>query len=487
MKTAKAMFESVMEKKNACEARRKARKRTLLKMAAPVALVLALVLGVGLTYGPAGGAGYKILLDVNPSIEIEVNGEDAITRVNGLNEDGEKIVGDKGLAGKEVADGVGELVSEMIEQGYISAEANSLLVTIEGAEKEKTEKVSAELTEKISSELTDKNVEGAIIMQELTDGEGLKETSETLGISPGKAQLIAQIVAQNSLHTYEELAAMTIHELNLLRVTYYVNLENGQTSGAPSTAGYIGSQKAAQIATEAARTAHKTVETELVCRAGVMLYCVEFEDAAYAYRYRVNAVTGAILTAEKSELGKNDFFQGDTPIATVGENAALAAALEHAGVDNAKLIRCKVKSDWVDGKVIYDLSFSDGRTSGKYVMDARTGQIIKYGTAQEPRDRSVKDTLIGEEKAKGIVLAKDGLVDGNVSKYEMQLQKDGDAYVYDMMFICNGVRYTARIAAADGAVLAYERIELKETGAPSAEQEKNPSAEENTTPIEPRT
>ena len=72
---------------------------------------------------------------------------------------------------------------------------------------------------------------------------------------------------------------------------------------------------------------------------------------------------------------------------------------------------------------------------------------------------------------------KDGLVDGNISKYEMNLQKTGDAYVYELMFICNGVRYTAQIAAADGAVLAYERIVLTEVGRPSAEEGKRPSAE----------
>ena len=395
-----------------------------------------------------------------------------------LNKDGAAILKDSALPGMEVTEGVGILVGEMVEQGYISSEANSVLVTVAGAQKEKADTVKAELKDKITDTLSKNHVEGAIIMQEISAEEAAKETA---GISAGKAQLIAQIIAQNSLHTYDELAAMTIHQLNLLRESYYVNLEDTQVSGAPSLLSYIGEEKAVQIALTAANV-NAAAEAELTCKAGVMVYVVEFETDTYEYRYQINAVTGAILKAEESELGKNDFFQGDTPIATVGENAALAAALQHAGMENSKLIRCKYKTDWVDGKVIYDLYFTDGLTRGDYVINARTGEILKYSKTQEPKDRSVKVSVIGEAQAKAIAIAKDGLVDGNISKYEMNLQKTGDVYVYELMFICNGVRYTAQIAAADGAVLAYARIVLTEVGRPSAEEGKQPSAEEGKRP-----
>ena len=489
MKTAKEMFDSVMEKKTAREAKAKARRSMIWKAAASVGcLCLICALGIG-RWGnsaptgntppqqtPVAAAGYQILLDVNPSIKLEVGEGDKITEVTTLNKDGEAVLGDSALPGMEVAEGVGVLVAEMVEQGYISRSANSVLVTVAGAEREKADTVKAELAEKITDTLSKNNVEGAILMQEISAEEAAKQTAVD-GISAGKAQLIAQIIAQNSLHTYEELSPMTIHQLNLLRESYYVNLEDTQVSGTPSLLSYIGEQKAAELALTAAGV-NATAETELTYKAGVMVYVVEFETETHEYRYQVNAVTGAILKAEESELGKNDFFQGDTPVATVGENAALAAALQHAGMENAKLIRCKYKTDWVDGKVIYDLYFTDGLTRGDYVINARTGEILKYSKTQEPKDRSVKVSVIGEAQAKAVALAKDGLVDGNISKYEMNLQKDGDAYVYDLMFICNGVKYTARIAAADGTVLNYERIVLSEVGkTPSAEEGKQPAGE----------
>lgn len=420
---------------------------------------------------------YKILLDVNPSIELEVDSSDKITHVTFLNEDGQKILGDSALPGMKAAEGVAFLVEEMVDQGYISSEANSVLVSVAGAEKEKADAVKEELTEKIADTLSEKNVEGAILMQELSEEEAAKDTAVD-GISAGKAKLIEQILAQNSLHTYEELAAMTIHQLNVLHIEYYVNLENMEISGTPSLLAYIGKDEAIRIA-----QATGEAKAELTCKAGVMVYIVEFENETHEYRYQINAVTGEILKAEESELGKNDFFQGDTPVATVGEKAALAAALQHAGVENGKLIRCKCKSDWVDGKVIYEIYFTDGLTNGSYTINARTGEILKYTKGQEPRDRSIKVPVIGEAQAKAIAMAKDGLVDGNISKYEMNLKQTGESYVYEMMFLCNGVRYTAEIAAADGAVVSFTREVLAETGRAPAEGGGNkPSAEETQKP-----
>jgi uncharacterized membrane protein YkoI len=296
----------------------------------------------------------------------------------------------------------------------------------------------------------------------------LENTATQYGISPGKAQLIAQIIAQNSLHTYDELAKLSIHELNVLRQSYYVNQDKVEVSGQPSLLTYIGAEQAMEIATEKAGIT-ADAKAELTYHAGMMIYCVEFETETHEYRYRINAVTGEIVTEEKVEIGKENFFQGDKPVATVGENAALNAALAHAGMENSKLIRCKSKSDWVDGTVIYDLYFTDGKRSGTYVLNARTGEILKYKVIEERHDRSVADAVIGEAKAKQIALAKDGLVDGNVSKYEMNLKKVDSGYVYDLNYICNGVRYIVQVAAEDGKILNFEKIILKETGAPSVE------------------
>lgn len=484
MKTVNQMIENVQRRKAEYEAA-KARRVKVLSAAGSICVAAALVLtawSMGLFANSPNvtqenhqisnitDAGYKVLLDVNPSIEMGVSAEGKISEVNHRNPEGALIIGDNALIGAELKDGVGILVGEMADQGYISKEANTVLVSIEGIKKEDADKIKTELTEAITDKLAGRKVEGSVIVQNIPGNDpNLENAATQYGISPGKAQLIAQIVAQNSLHTYEELATMSIHELNVLRQSYYVNQDKVEVNGAPSMLTYIGEEKATQIATEDAKAAYTDLTVELTCRNGMMIYCVEFENHTHEYRYRINAVTCEIVTAEAVEIGKENFFQGDKPIATIGENAALNAALEHAGVENGKLIRCKYKTDWVDGIVIYDLYFTDGKISGTYVINARTGDILKYKVTEELRDRSVADTIIGEAKAKQIAINKDGLVDGNISKYEMLLTKTTDGYVYDLNYICSGVRYIVQVAADDGEILSFEKINLKETGAPSVE------------------
>lgn len=490
MKNAKTVIDNVYEKMEKEKAKQASRRNLAIKLCASVSgvcLVAALILGVGLGTGmfaekapeTAAVAEYKVLLDVNPSIEISVSQEDMILDVQSLNLDADAIIEGKDVEGKELSEGVNILVGALVDKGYISKEANSVLVSIEGAKQEKSDKVKDKLAEKIKTRLTEKQVEGSVIVQELPENSAasLKGVAAEYGISPGKAQMIAQIIEKNGLHTYEELAGMSVHQLNVLRHEYYVNHLGVQVNGDPSTTAYIGEEKAKEIATTAAAVTPAEIKIELTCHKGSMAYCVEFEDDTYDYRYRVNAATGEILTAEKVQPGKDKFHQGETPVATVGEQTALQAALNHAGVENGKLIRCKYKGDWVNNMSIYDIYFTDGITSGSYVINARTGEIVKYKVTKEPKDRSVSAQIIGEQAAMNIALAKDGLVEGNVSKYEMQLKQKGDGYVYEMMFICNGVKYKAEIAAADGAVLLFDKLNLKETGAPSAETEKHPANE----------
>ena len=490
MKTNEEMITSVFERKHKYEAQKEIKRKRMTKITAPlgiVCLALAITFGgfamlgrndEGLgnqhaeeeKYGEKYDGAYKIMLDVNPSIVITADGNDKVLEVVALNNDGNEIVGDRDFKGDYAGDVVKELTEAMVDKGYISEEANSVLVSVEGQDKDKNDKIGAEIAENISTSLESANVEGAIIVQSIDNSDaGIGDIANEYGISPGKAKLIAKIIEQNNFLSYEELASMTVNELNLLRISYYIDMNDSQISGSPSVLAYIGDANAAEIALSASGESLTEAETILECYRGVMNYRIEFDTAEYEYRYRINAVTGEILSEEKVEIGGKGFFEGDKEIATVGENAALSAALEHAGVDNAKLIRCKYKTDWVNETVIYDIYFTDGRVSCKYVVEARTGYIIQYSKTEEHKDRSVSEALIGEAAAKQTALAKYGIIDGNVTKYEIVLKLDGESYIYDIFYICNATKYELEIDAADGTVISFEKTDLRDTGAPSVE------------------
>ena len=480
MKTIEKTIETVFERKNNHEAKRKLQRAKINKIVAIVSCVcvmLSVFVGGAMLAKTFAADDYRILIDINPSIEISVDG-DSVKAVDGLNEDGSNIIADLNLKGGATLDVLKSVISEVVDKGYISEKANSVLVSIEGADEKKSESIKKEIANTVSEALSEKSLDGAIIVQVLrSEEEALDPELETYGVSAGKAQLIYQILEQNKTHTFEELAQMSIHELNLLRVSYYVDMENSYESGTPVEVAYIGAQSAKEIALTDAQVDANECNAKFECRNSALIYCVEFETEANKYRYSINAVTGEILSAEKIDFGADNFFVGDKEIATVGENAALLAALEHAGMKESTLIRSKFNGDWVDGTVVYNIFFTDGIKSGRYVVEARTGEILQYSITEEYHDRSVKSTVIGDLEAKRIALAEGGLIDGNVSKYEMNLRADGEEYVYELNYICNATRYLVKIDAEDGAVLSFEKISLRDTGAPSVEDGTHSSVE----------
>lgn len=482
MKTIEKMIEAVFERKSAYEAHKKAQ-RTRITKALSITLCLTLLLGVIIGGGamltnPNVSESYSILLDINPSIVLSVDESNSVKSAEGLNSDGKGIVDGMKLNGEAAPDALKTVISEVVDQGYISEEANSVLVSIEGADGDKGNAIKEEIADSVNEALSEKSIDGSIIVQVIPpESDGLDQEAEAHGISAGKVQLINRILEHNKLLTFDELAKMSIHELDLLRVSYYVDMENSYDSGKPADIKYIGTERAEEIALGDANVSVTERDVKFECYNCTMIYRVEFETETKQYRYRINAVTGEIITAENVDFGKDNFHVGEKEIATVGENAAILAALSHAGLENSTLIRCKYNSDWVDGKVIYNIFFTDGIISGRYVVNARTGDIIQHSITKEYHDRSVKSAVIGNFEAKRIALAKDGLIDGKVSKYEMNLQTDGEEYVYVLSFICNATRYNVQIDAESGTVLSFEKTVLKDTGAPSVETEASVSAE----------
>ena len=483
MKPIQKTIETVFERKNNYETHRKIQRAKITKtvsIVSCVCLLLSVFVGGGVMLTKTFAAeDYRIILDINPSIEISVDENNNIKDFVGLNDDGSKVLDGMKIKGEATDGALKTVISEVVAQGYISAEANSVLVSIEGVDESRSDEIKEDIARCISQTLTEKSLDGAIVVQVIpSDDESLASISETYGISEGKAQLINQIIEQNKFHSFEELSELSIHELNLLRVSYFIELENSSEIGIPGELAYIGAQSATDIAMADAQVTGNEIEAKLECRESVMLYCVEFETDTNQYRYRINAVTGEILSAEKIELGKDNFFVGDQAIATVGENAALRASLLHAEMENSTLIRCKFNRDWKDGTVIYNVFFTDGIKSGRYVVNARTGEILQYSINQEYHDRSITAYVIGNTEAKRIALAKDGLIDGNVSKCEIILSAKGESYVYDLTYICNATRYTVQVDAMDGSILSFEKIVLKDTGSPSVEDGTSSSVED---------
>ncbi len=97
--------------------------------------------------------------------------------------------------------------------------------------------------------------------------------------------------------------------------------------------------------------------------------------------------TGCAIDYAQNNVSATPTEQTAVPEATVtatstpsriGEAAAKAAALKHAGLSESDVTRLEVKIDRENGRLVYEVEFYVGNTEYEYDIDAYTGEIIKF-------------------------------------------------------------------------------------------------------------
>lgn len=152
---------------------------------------------------------------------------------------------------------------------------------------------------------------------------------------------------------------------------------------------YIGFDAAAQAAVS--NVGGVATKVELERENGVMLYEVTCVTETGEKEVDINAVTGE-TSAVRNEDGRNSNDQqsqgasGRTDQSGnssqnangsyIGEDAALQAALDSAGVNRADITSDKVKFDRDDGRALYDVDFKTDDVKYEYEIDASTGAVI---------------------------------------------------------------------------------------------------------------
>ena len=154
-------------------------------------------------------------LDVNPSVELNLDNDYKIVDVKTNNEDGKKIVGDMNLKGSDIEVGVNALIGAMLKEGYIDELKNSLLISVTGDNEQENEKLREQLSLNIDELLKASDINGSIVSQTISDKD-IEALAKQYQISVGKAEIIQQLVSKNSLYTFDSLKNLSIHELNLL-------------------------------------------------------------------------------------------------------------------------------------------------------------------------------------------------------------------------------------------------------------------------------
>lgn len=211
---------------------------------AAAAVFFLVILGGGLyaTQVPGGVA----TLDANPSIELTVNKLGRVLSARACNPDAQLVLDGLELRNQSLQTAADAIVANMQADGYVSADANSILVTVEAGKGDA--RLCGRLADAVESAQTDCGMESAVLAQVLEDDPALEAYASAVGVSAGKAMLIRQISAQVQDLTGSELVGLPINDLNILAASNQVELSGIESIGAASTGVYVPYDEALQAA-----------------------------------------------------------------------------------------------------------------------------------------------------------------------------------------------------------------------------------------------
>lgn len=485
---------TVIDMTNAVETKKKKNRWAPLAAAACLALVLVGGGGGYYYYSANNAVASLVSLDVNPSIQLEVNKNEKVLSATPMNDDGAEILDGMDLKGTQADVAMYAIIGSLLQHGYVDELANSILITVEDDDQARGEKLQQELTAQADAALANAQVNGAVLAQTLQNSEELSQKAQEYGISTGKAALIQAIVAgSNNTKTFEDLVGLSINELNLLYTaqaplegqtsgneqnTGAANAAPITTSGSASQSAYIGLEAAKQAALKHAGVSASDatfVEAEYDYDDGRMVYEVEFHVKGTEYDYEIDAQTGAVVKYKNEQNGANTGSSGSTNTSSfIGESAAKQAALSHAGVSESSTKYCNAWLEYDDGRAeCYEVEFMAGNTRYEYKIALTSATVLEseresYGgsgssgqsTGQSGSQTSggsgTSSTDIGAEKAKSIALNHAGVSASQTSEMKVEQDWDDGVLEYEVEFKAGGVEYEYTIHGGTGQILKYE-------------------------------
>lgn len=484
---------TVIDMTNAVETKKKKNRWAPLAAAACLALVLVGGGGGYYYYSANNAVASLVSLDVNPSIQLEVNKNEKVLSATPMNDDGAEILDGMDLKGTQADVAMYAIIGSLLQHGYVDELANSILITVEDDDQARGEKLQQELTAQADAALANAQVNGAVLAQTLQNSEELSQKAQEYGISTGKAALIQAIVeGSNNTKTFEDLVGLSINELNLLYTaqaplegqtsgneqnTGAANAAPITTSGSASQSAYIGPEAAKEAALKHAGVSASDatfVEAEYDYDDGRMVYEVEFHVKGTEYDCEIDAQTGEVVKYKTEQNGANTGGSSANTSSFIGESAAKAAALSHAGVSESSTKYCNAWLEYDDGRAeCYEVEFMAGNTRYEYKIALTSATVLEseresYGgsgssgqsTGQSGSQTSggsgTSSTDIGAEKAKSIALNHAGVSASQTSEMKVEQDWDDGVLEYEVEFKAGGVEYEYTIHGGTGQILKYE-------------------------------
>lgn len=270
-----------------------------------------------------------VYLDVNPSIELQLDGEGRVLALVAGNEDAEEILTGLELVGVEMNTALTAILGSMYVNGYLSTDSNSILVSIDAKDEGKTETLLTAVTDKINQVLDKAEMECSIIAQSVKSDAELKQRAEAQGISVGKMHLVEKMVKGMEMLDEQnifELAEMSIKDLSLMysareenegKEQFDKDVVSGDSDGGQKQEAFSALIAGLAVGVEDIERYDIELKFERNDKNGMrMIYAVTLvlKDDPNTYQYKIDCKTGELLEEkaepQKEKPEKND---KDTP------------------------------------------------------------------------------------------------------------------------------------------------------------------------------
>ena len=466
-----------------------------------IAAAAAFLLIVGCAFGLIRNADAKnvyttVMIDVNPSVQINANKNERVLSVTPLNRDGEVIIGELDFSGSTIDVAVNAVIGSMLKHGYITETRNAILISVMSKDKAEAAELNSKLYTEVNAQLSASAIDASVLSQDMTDSNTeSNRLADEYGISCGKAQLIDTIINAGHPYTFEELAHMSISALNgILNGTIDTDAPH-HNGGSHGESDNVGSEEAAlAIALEHAGVTLDQLSWYEICLDfddGIWVYEVEFAVGNTEYEYEINAITGEIIKFE-TELDDDPEGAPGTPRPSaqptqqpgsefLSEDEVRTIVFNHAGVNANDVREFEIELDDEHGIWVYEVEFKAGNIEYDYVVNAVTGEIIKSETEVDDDPTAAPGTprptaqptqqpgseFLSEDEIRAIVFNHAGVNANDVREFEIELDDEDGIWVYEVDFKAGNIEYDYVVNAVTGAIIRVEtEIDDDPTAAP---------------------
>ena len=105
------------------------------------------------------------------------------------------------------------LIGSMVRQGFLSQAKNMVLLSVDGGDRDRVDALRQRLSREIDQCLNALTGSGTVLDQAVHTDKRLRALSRSLGVTPGKAALIRQILEDHGDLDWEDLAKLPLSEL----------------------------------------------------------------------------------------------------------------------------------------------------------------------------------------------------------------------------------------------------------------------------------